>query len=216
MKFETPVRVNAEDVKRLSKGLHEWFVKRYGEDKRVSIHMVTWGGFLEVNAIAVAEFIKAYAVQTLRCEDGGKREAALKAIRKIADTLAMGSEFCLEPEEHMRLIHDSMTFPMDEQEVKLDGESCVASVQGYKSNTALQNSSDNIIILGGNSQSLTSDKDSKDNLIICIGNNNTIAGNDNTVILVGQNNEVQGTNSVISFDSRARIWARPFNDNPES
>lgn len=212
MKFETNVRVNADDVNRLSKGLHEWFVQRYGQEKAVSIHMVTWGGFLEVNAPAVAEFIKAYAVQTLRCEEEGKREAALQAIRKIADTLTMGSEFCIEPEEHMRLIHDSMTFPMDEQEVKLNGESCVASVQGYKSSTALQDSSDNIIILGGNSQSLVADKDSKDNLIICIGDNNTIAGNDNTIILVGQNNEVQGTNNVISFDPRARIFSYAFNE----
>ena len=210
MKFETPVRVNAEDVERLSKGLYDWFVKRYGEEKAVSIHMVTWGGFLEVNAPAVAEFIKAYAIEALRCEDVGKHEATLRAIRKIADTLAMGSEFCLEPEEHMLLVHDSMTFPVDEQEVKLNGESCVASVQGYKSNTTLQNSSNSIIVLSGNSQDLVADKDSKDNLIICIGDNNMIAGNNNSIILVGQNNEVQGTNSVISFDPRARIFSYAF------
>lgn len=210
MKFETNVRVNADDVNRLSKGLHEWFVQRYGESAKVSIHMVTWGGFLEVNAPAVAEFITAYAAQTLRCEDEGKREAALQAIRKIADTLAMGSEFCMEPEEHMRLVHDSVTFPLDEQKVELDGESCVASVQGYKSNATLQDTSSSIIILGGNSQNLVADEDSKENLIICIGDNNVIAGNDNTVILVGQNNEVQGTNSVISFDPRARIFSYVF------
>ena len=207
MKFETNVRVNADAVSRLSKGLHEWFVQRYGQEKSVSIHMVTWGGFLEVNAPAVAEFIKAYAVQTLRCEDEGEREPALRAIRKIADTLAMGSEFCAEPEEHMLLTYDSVTFPMDEQKVKLNGLGCVASVQGYKSDTTLQDGSDSIIILGGNSQSLVTDKESRDNLIICIGDNNTIVGNDNTVILVGQNNEVQGNNNVISFDPRARIFS---------
>lgn len=212
MKFETNVRVNADDVNRLSKGLHEWFVKRYGETAKVSIHMVAWGGFLEVDAPAVAEFIKAYAIETLRCEDEGKRETALRAIRKIADTLAMGSEFSVEPEENTLLVCDSMTFPMDEQKVSLKGEGCVASVQGYKSNITLQDGSDSIIILGGNSQNLVTAKDSKDNLIICIGDNNLIAGNGNSIILVGQNNEVQGTNSVISFDSRARIFGYTFRD----
>lgn len=210
MKFETPVRVNAEDVKRLSKGLHEWFVKRYGEDKRVSIHMVTWGGFLEVNAIAVADFIQAYAIEALRCEDEGKREVAIRAIRTIADTLAMGSEFCIEPEERMLMIRDSMTFPMDEQKVNLKGEGCVAAGTGYKSSLTLEECTDSIIVLSGDSQDLVADSESKGNLIICTGDNNMIAGNDNRIILVGQNNEVQGTNSVISFDSRARIFGYTY------
>jgi hypothetical protein len=207
MKFETPVRVNAEDVKRLSKGLHEWFVKRYGEDKKVSIHMVTWGGFLEVNAIAVADFIQAYAIEALRCEDEGEREAAIRAIRAIADTIGAGSEFCVEPDENMRLVCDSATFPVDEQKINLYAEGSVAVVVGHKSRLALRDCTDNIIVLSGNSQDLVAGNKSEGNLIICTGNNNMIAGNDNRIILVGQNNEVQGTNSVISFDGCARIFS---------
>lgn len=68
-------------------------MKRYGETTKVSIHMVAWGGFLEVNTPAVAEFIKAYAIETLRCEDVGKREASLQALNMIASTLGMGASF---------------------------------------------------------------------------------------------------------------------------
>ena len=207
MKFETPVRVNAEDVKRLSKGLHEWFVQRYGESEKVSIQMVAWGGFLEVNAPAVIEFIKAYAVQTLRQEDLKEREVALQAINKIATTIFMGSEFSLESSENMWISNDSFSFMPDNQRVHLKADGCAASLQGHNSYLKMEESEHNIVVLAGNSQTLKFGETSKNNLIICIGNDNLIVGDNNSIILVGQNNEIQGANSVISFDTRARIFS---------
>lgn len=207
MKFETPVRVNAEDVKRLSKGLHEWFVKRYGETAKVSIHMVAWGSFLEVNAPAVAEFIKAYAIETLRCEDAGKHEASLQALNMIASTLGMGSEFHSDLVENLEICNDSASFCVYGQRVNLDANGCVIQLHGHTSTLMLADGVYNIIVLSGDNQEFVAPKACDDNLIICIGNNNRICCNDNTVILAGQNTEVRGANDIISFDTRAQIYS---------
>lgn len=207
MKLETAVWVDAEDMFRYACGAHynlrKWFLLRYAKSARIQSFVQS--AFWELGAVPVIDFLTAFAIDAVRNK---KRTEIVESLKRIMETFHDGKDSLSEDEVSTQcMFPNTMSFPVANQDVKLEAKSNIISLRGFASSLRLKGES-NIVILSGDEQDLDARQEAFSNLIICMGHQNDIKCNDCIVILVGHSNTVTGANNtVISLGDSSTINA---------